>query len=95
VKIRDITLLLPLLCLSAQIKANDTASSWKVWKKSSELSVSYRPAISINKKLSTKLIEIKATAKVNSTLSGFLYFIQQVKSSDKYHSIKISFLFVL
>jgi len=84
VKIRDITLLLPLLCLSAQIKANDTASSWKVWKKSSELSVSYRPAISINKKLSTKLIEIKATAKVNSTLSGFLYFIQQVSNTPNW-----------
>ena len=46
---------------------------WKLWRKNETLTVSYRPADNNN---NNKLIEIKATATVNSTLSGFLLFLQ-------------------
>jgi len=46
--------------------------------------VSYRPAVALNKKLSAELVEIKATAKVNSTLAGFLLFIQQVDNTSNW-----------
>lgn len=45
-------------------------SSWKKWKSSPEISIYYR------EHTNTKLIEIKAQASVNSTLSGFLLFIK-------------------
>ena len=56
----------------------------KFGRNNSELSVSYRSAVALNEKLSTELIEIKATAKVNSTLSGFLFFIQQVDNTPNW-----------
>ena len=79
-----LVLLISILALPNTILASNAETSWKVWKKNSELSVSYRPAIALNKKLSTELIEIKATAKVSSTLSGFLFFIQQVDNTPNW-----------
>ncbi|MDX2369133.1 MAG: hypothetical protein QNK36_12130, partial [Colwellia sp.] len=55
-----------------------TASPWKKWKNYKNLSVSSR--------VSTidKLTEIKATALVDSSLSGFLLFIQDVNNTPKW-----------
>jgi len=54
---------------------------WKLWKKNSWQSVSYRPAL-INNQSDKKLIEIKASATVNSTMSGFLLFLQDVNNTQ-------------
>ncbi len=51
---------------------------WKTWKQSNNISVSSRVS-SIN-----KLTEIKATALVNSSLSGFLLFIQDVNNTPEW-----------
>lgn len=83
-KISYIVLLLSLFYLPNLVKANNTKPSWKVWKKNSELSVSYRPATEVNKRLSTQLIEIKANATVNSTLAGFLHFIKKVDNTSNW-----------
>ena len=56
---------------------------WKLWKKTSSQSVSYRPAI-INNQIDKKLIEIKASATVNSSLSGFLFFLQDVNNTQRW-----------
>lgn len=53
---------------------------WKQWKKSKNLSVSSRVST-----IDT-LIEIKATALVNSSLSGFLLFIQDVNNTPTWLS---------
>jgi hypothetical protein len=77
--------LMPLLfMLPWLVIASHNEPPWKVWKSNSELAVSYRPAIALNKKLSTKLIEIKATATVNSTLAGFLLFLQHVDNTPNW-----------
>lgn len=76
--------LITLCVLPHLVIASEIEISWKVWKKNSQLSVSYRPASAFNKKLSSELIEIKATAKVNSTLAGFLLFIQQVDNTQNW-----------
>jgi len=64
--------------------ANTTEAPWEVWAQNSELAVSYRPAVALNKKLSAELIEIKAVVKVNSTLAGFLLFLQQVENTPNW-----------
>lgn len=56
-------------------------AQWIVWKKNRLQSVSYRPA---NVEASNKLIEIKATATVNSNLSGLLSFIQDVNNTQNW-----------
>lgn len=48
---------------------------WKIWKESKYLSISSRNSTI------DELIEIKATALVNSSLSGFLLFIQDVNNT--------------
>ncbi|WP_191321700.1 START domain-containing protein [Colwellia sp. C1TZA3] len=65
-------LLISLLLLSHNVQAN-ALSSWKVWQQNSDLSVLYR-ASQYN-----DVIEIKAQAKVNSSLAGFIYFIEDFK----------------
>lgn len=56
---------------------------WKLWKKNSSQSVSYRPAL-INNQIDKKLIEIKASTTVNSTMSGFLLFLQDVNNTQQW-----------
>ncbi|MBA6326687.1 hypothetical protein H4J46_01795 [Colwellia sp. MB02u-6] len=58
-----------LLLLSNNVPANDL-SSWNIWKQNSELSVFYRAS------QYDDVIEIKAQAKVSSSLAGFIYFIE-------------------
>ena len=58
-------------------------ASWKTWKETSTQSVKYR-ASAINNKSGSQLLEIKATTKVNSTLSAFLSFIQDVDNTPNW-----------
>ncbi|PKI17648.1 hypothetical protein [Colwellia sp. 12G3] len=60
--------------------ANASENPWKLWKKNSSQSVSYRPAI-IKGNINTTLIEIKATAVVHSSISGFMLFLQDVDNT--------------
>ena len=62
----------------AETASLTASNSWKVWKKSKNLSVSSRVS-TIN-----QLTEIKATALVNSSLSGFLLFIQDVNNTPEW-----------
>jgi len=80
------------LC-SAQDLPNTSEKSlipWKTWKDSSQQTVSYRQVI-LDKSnsaddpiASRQLIEIKATAKVNSSISAFLLFIQDVDNTPNW-----------
>ena len=56
---------------------------WKLWKKNSSQSVSYRP-VGLNNKIDKELLEIKASATVNSTMSGFLLFLQDVDNTKQW-----------
>lgn len=56
---------------------------WKIWKKNSTQTVSYRP-VSLANSADEKLIEIRATAIVNSTLAGFLLFIDDVTNTPNW-----------
>lgn len=67
-------LLISLLLLSNDVQANDL-SSWNIWKQNGELSVFYRASQYDN------VIEIKAQAKVNSSLAGFINFIEDFKQA--------------
>jgi hypothetical protein len=71
-----VLLLFPPLCF-----ANTSENPWKLWNKSSTQSVSYRAAI-IDNQTDDKLIEIKATATVHSSISGFLCFLQDVDNTQ-------------
>ncbi len=52
----------------------DNSSSWKVWKSNHKQSVSYR------KSIEKPLIEIRAKARLQSSITGFLLFIQETKN---------------
>jgi hypothetical protein len=67
-------LLIFLLLFSNSVQANDL-SSWNIWKQNSELSVFYRAS------QYDDVIEIKAQAEVNSSLAGFIYFIEDFKQA--------------
>ncbi|MBU2870931.1 hypothetical protein [Colwellia sp. E2M01] len=84
-------LLIPLLSslifvfFSHNIFANTTPAltadvPWKVWQENNEQSVSYRPVTLQDE----QLIEIRATAKVKSSLSGFLYFLETVTNTPNW-----------
>ncbi len=66
-----------IICQACVVQAAPLVAElpWKKWKQSKKLSVSSR--------ISTidKLTEIKATALVNSSLSGFLLFLQDVNKT--------------
>jgi hypothetical protein len=62
---------------------NAAGEPWKLWKKDNFQSVSYRPTPAIIG-ASNGLIEIRATAKVNSNISGFLFFIQDVNNTPNW-----------
>ncbi len=65
------------ICIACSVQAASLTSElpWKKWKQSKNLSVSSRASTIDN------LIEIKATALVNSSLSGFLLFLQDVDNT--------------
>lgn len=65
------TLLLTSMLTTKVLYANEIAP-WKTWRESQQLKVSYRPSGYKD------LIEIKAQATLNSTLSGFIYFIEDL-----------------
>jgi hypothetical protein len=65
-------LLIFLLLLSNDVQANDL-SLWNIWKQNGELSVFYRAS------QYDDVMEIKAQAQVNSSLAGFIYFIEDFK----------------
>lgn len=67
-------LLIFLLVLSNDVQANDLLS-WKIWKQNSDLSVFYRAS------QYDDVIEIKAQAEVNSSLAGFINFIEDFKQA--------------
>ncbi len=64
------------VCLHFSTFADTT--DWKVWKQQKSLSISSRQSNIEN------FTEIKATAIVKSTLSGFLFFIQNVDNTPKW-----------
>lgn len=55
-----------------EAERNVKSKPWKIWRESQQLKVSYRPSEH------KSLIEIKAEAKLTSTLSGFIYFIEDL-----------------
>lgn len=61
--------------------------NWKTWRRTKSLKVSYRPSSYED------LIEIKAQATLSSTLSGFIYFIEDLANMpvwlDNTHSAEI------
>jgi len=70
--------------------AESQLTTWKTWKENNQQSVSYR-SIVIDKHNGTdghiatrQLIEVKATAKVNSSISAFLLFIQDVDNTPNW-----------
>jgi len=63
---------------SANSASIEPIHPWKTWKKSKNLSVSSRVSTIDN------LTEIKATALVNSSLSGFLLFIEDVNNTPNW-----------
>lgn len=71
-----LSLLLLFVCLPFLTIANTV--NWKVWKQQESLSISSRQSSIEN------LTEIKATAVVKSSLSGFLLFIQDVDNTPKW-----------
>jgi len=73
---RFITILLYLFLQSADA----SEVTWELWKNNNAQSVSYRPVTIADK----QLIEIKATARVSSNLSGFLSFIQEVNNTTSW-----------
>lgn len=70
------TLFAYLMLLPNHVQA--TQLPWETWKKSNELSVAYRPSQHIG------FIEIKAQAKLESTLAGFIYFIEDIKNTPNW-----------
>lgn len=86
------SILIPLLlCASqvctAQYFAIVSEVPWKTWKKNSSQRVDYRPVRiddADNDTTGRQLIEIRATAKVDSSISGFLRFIQDVDNTPKW-----------
>jgi hypothetical protein len=58
---------------SVKVTSKNSTELWKVWRTDDDLIVSYRPSSRKN------LIEIKAQAKLASNLSGFIYFIEDLK----------------
>jgi len=71
-KLLGYALLATLAILTTNTQASE-APQWRSWKQSNELSVVYRES------QYKGLIEIKAQAKLNSTLAGFIYFIEDLK----------------
>ena len=57
---------------------------WKVWKQEDDLKVSYRDATIEYYPKAKGLIEIKANLTVDSSLSGFLLFIQDVANTPQW-----------
>ncbi len=80
---KKLTLCTALLFYACQHCANAAEIPWKLWKKNSLQSVSYRPAI-IDGNIDKRLIEIRATATVHSSISGFLFFLQNVKNTPNW-----------
>lgn len=60
--------------------ANASQVPWKLWKKNSSQSVSYRPAI-IDNNTDTDLIEIRSKVVVHSSISGFISFLRDVNNT--------------
>lgn len=58
--------------LTTKVLYASEIAPWKTWRESKQLKVSYRPSGYKD------LIEIKAQATLNSTLSGFIYFIEDL-----------------
>lgn len=58
--------------------SEDQAHPWKLWRTNNNFNVSYR----INS--TTNLVEIKAEARFNSTLAGFLYFIEDLSLTPQW-----------
>ncbi|PKG84366.1 hypothetical protein CXF85_08560 [Colwellia sp. 75C3] len=77
------TLLTTFLLFISLSFAHATENPWKLWKKNSSQSVSSRPAI-IDGNIDKNLIEIKATAIVRSSLSGFLVFLKDVDNTQNW-----------
>jgi len=81
--VKNFTLLLTLLLCSSQSFANASEKPWKLWKKNSSQSVSYRTVI-LDGTIEKKLIEIKATVRVRSNMSAFLAFLQDVDNTQNW-----------
>jgi hypothetical protein len=81
--VKILPLFIPLLLFNCLFCANASETPWKIWKDNNSQSVSYRPAI-IEGNIDKKLIEIRATAIVRSSLSGFLVFLQDVDNTQNW-----------
>ncbi len=58
---------------TVKVTSKNSPEPWQVWRTDDDLMVSYRPSSHKN------LIEIKAQARLASNLSGFIYFIEDLK----------------
>jgi hypothetical protein len=76
-------IILPFI-LFHSIAHSTNALPWKTWKKNTHLKVSYRDVEKKNSLNTSGLIEIKVNAVVDSTLSGFLLFIQDVNNTPNW-----------
>ena len=79
----NFSLLIPVLLLSCLQFVYAAEIPWKLWKKNSSQSVSYRPT-TIDNQANKNLIEIRATATVHSSISGFLLFLQDVNNTPNW-----------
>lgn len=75
-----ISLFLAIAIIFATAKAHSKQPNWKLWQKTEHLNVSYRNIKNAHFTNNGKLLEIKASAQVNSSISGFLLFIQDVNN---------------
>lgn len=80
-----ITILFNYSNVQAENIADNTSPvlTWKVWKKNNQIEVSYRSSL-IKNDDNIPLLEIKATLNVDSSLSAFLLFLQDVENTPKW-----------
>ena len=83
VLVKRLLFLAALIFYLAQQCVNASEAPWKLWKKTSTQSVSYR-AVTLEGIAEQQLIEIKATTTVHSSLAGFLLFLQDVSNTQNW-----------
>ncbi len=66
------------LLLNEAFAASQEQAQWTLWRNNEQLKVSYRNIHRPQLSSKTKLLEIKASAYVTSSISGFLLFIQDI-----------------
>ncbi|WP_019029139.1 hypothetical protein [Colwellia piezophila] len=79
-----------MLVYTGHLPAYAEQAPWQLWKKNSLQSVSFRPVLlaknPIDNSVDKPLIEIKATVTVNSSIAGFLLFMENVSNTPNWLS---------